>query len=51
MHSCFYESKNFFGCLMKKKEKKIEDGEYPFLKALAKHQEVAHGRPSITWIS
>ena len=52
MHSCFYESKNFFGCLMKKNEKKkTEDGESAFLKALAKHQKVAHGRPSITWTS
>ena len=32
-------------------KKKTEDGEYAFFKALAKHQKVAHGRPSITWTS
>ena len=35
---------------MKKKEKKTEDGEYAFFKALA-NPKVAHGRPSVTWTS
>ena len=35
----------------RKMKKKTEDGEYAFFKALAKHQKVAHGRPSITWTS
>ena len=50
MHNCFHESTDFFGCLMKKKEKKTEDGEYAFFKALA-NPKVAHGRPSVTWTS
>ena len=37
--------------LDEEQRKKTEDGEYAFLKVLAKHQKVAHGRPSITWTS
>ena len=36
MHSCFYESKKYLACLLKRKEKKTEDGENVFVKALAK---------------
>ena len=37
MNNCFYESKKILGCLMKKKEKKTEDGENVFFKAVAKN--------------
>ena len=37
MCSCFYESKKFFGCLMKREEKKPEDCESVFCKGIAKY--------------
>ena len=37
MYSCFYEGKKFFGCLMKREEKKTEDCESEFFKAIAKY--------------
>ena len=40
---------------MQREEKKTEDGENVFFKALDKnfceHQKVVHGRPSIKWTS
>ena len=35
MYCCFYESKEFLGCLMYREEKKTKDGENVFLKAIA----------------
>ena len=37
MYSFFYESKKFFGCLMKREEEKTEDCESVFFKAMAKY--------------
>ena len=37
MYSCFYESKKFLSCLMHWEEKKTEDSENVFFKALAKN--------------
>ena len=36
MYSCCYENKTFLDCLMQREEKKTEDGENIFFKALAK---------------
>ena len=36
MYSCLYESKKFLGYLMRREEKKTEDGQNVFFKALAK---------------
>ena len=35
MYSCFYESKKFFDCLMKREDKKAEDCEIVLFKAIA----------------